>query len=29
MQDQEVISTLQNQLNFSAKNISDIKNIYK
>ena len=25
MQDQEVISTLQNQLNFSAKNISDIK----
>ena len=25
MQDQEVISTLRNQLNFSAKNISDIK----
>ena len=25
MQEQEVISTLQNQLNYSAKNISDIK----
>ena len=25
MQDKEVISTLRNQLNFSAKNISDIK----
>ena len=25
MQDQEVISTLQNQLNYTAKNISDIK----
>ncbi len=25
MQDQEVISTLRNQLNFSAKNISDLK----
>ena len=25
MQDKEVISTLQNQLNYSEKNISDIK----
>ena len=25
MQDKEVIKTLQNQLNYSAKNISDIK----